>query len=56
MWAQTAPAQTLGYLEQLGPQKTPPSGYDDLIHHLRVCPECLEEFEALYAALREERG
>ena len=36
-----------GYIERLGPEGTPPSGYEDVVQHLRVCPECLEEFEAL---------
>lgn len=44
-----------GFLERLGPTGEPPQGYDDVIQHLRVCPECLEEFEALYEELRAER-
>lgn len=43
-----------GYLERLGPDGTPPPGYEDVVQHLRVCPECLEEFRALFAALRAE--
>ena len=39
-----------GYLERLGPDGQPPQGYEDVIHHLQLCPECLEEFEALYEA------
>jgi len=45
-----------GYLERLGPDGTPPPGYEDVVHHLRICPECLEEFEALYRALHEEKA
>jgi len=41
-----------GYLEQLGPDGMPPRGYEDVVQHLRVCPECLEEVEELYRALR----
>lgn len=43
-----------GYLERLGPEGTPPPGYEDVVQHLRVCPECLEEFEALYTTLGSE--
>ena len=42
------------YLEKLeasGEAAVP--GSENLIHHLRICPECLEEFEALYEAYRE---
>lgn len=28
----------------------PVPGFEDLLQHLKVCPECLEEFEALCAA------
>jgi hypothetical protein len=41
-----------GYIERLGPDGTPPPGYEDVIQHLRVCPECCEEFDALYRTLR----
>ncbi len=43
-----------GYLERLGPEGTPPPGYEDVVHHLQICPECLEEFRVLYQALCEE--
>ena len=43
-----------GYLERLGPDGTPPPGYEDVVHHLRLCPECTEEFEALIRALRDD--
>ena len=26
----------------------------DVIHHLEICPECLEEYRALYRALRDD--
>ena len=45
-----------GYVERLAPDGTPPAGYEDVALHLRVCPECCEEFEALCRALREEGG
>lgn len=44
-------ARVSGYLEELAARDELPPGYDDLLHHLRVCPECQEEFEALYEAL-----
>lgn len=40
-----------GFLERLGPDGTPPEGYEDVVQHLRVCPECLEEFGALLETL-----
>ena len=43
-----------GYLERLGPDGVPPEGYADVVQHLRVCPECFEELELLFQALREE--
>jgi len=43
-----------GYLERLGPDGVPPPGCEAVVLHLRICPECLEEFEALYRLLREE--
>ena len=44
-------SRVAGYLERLGDSAIPPPGHEALLHHLRVCPECLEEFEALYEAL-----
>lgn len=41
-----------GLIERLGPDGAAPDGYADVVHHLRVCPECLEEYEAMYRALR----
>ena len=43
-----------GFIERFDPEAQPPRGYEDLVQHLRVCPECLEEFEALYQVLRDE--
>ncbi len=43
-----------GFLERLGPDGTPPPGYEEVVQHLRICPECEEEFEALVRALRAE--
>ncbi|MEM7310682.1 MAG: hypothetical protein AAF682_28675 [Planctomycetota bacterium] len=46
-----------GYLERVETGALVPAPEDeDLLQHLRACPECLEEFEALYAVLREQRG
>ena len=42
------------YLEHISPEGTPPPGFEEVAHHLRVCPECDEEFEALFLLLREE--
>ena len=48
-------ARVSGYLEGLEANDwSPIPGHADLVHHLKACPECLEEFEALYAALRGE--
>lgn len=44
-----------GYIERLGPDGTPPPGYESVVHHLRLCPECLEEFKALCGALRDDQ-
>ena len=43
-----------GFLERLGPDGTPPAGCESVVQHLRICPECLEEFGALFRALRED--
>jgi len=49
-------ARVGGYLEQLGRDGTPPSGFEDVVQHLEACPECLEEFESLCRAWREEQA
>lgn len=42
-----------GYVERLGGQELEvPPGYEDVAHHLRVCPECTEELDALCRALQ----
>lgn len=43
-------ARVAGFIERLGPKGSLPKGYEEVVHHLRVCPECLEEYEALYEA------
>ena len=43
-----------GYVEKLVSGDLEPEGYDDLLHHLKACPECLEELEALYGALGDD--
>jgi hypothetical protein len=42
------------YVERLDPDAEPPPGYEDVVQHLRICPECLEELEALYLDVRGE--
>jgi len=42
------------YVESLGPSGAPPEGTSAVVQHLRVCPECCEEFLALREALRAE--
>ena len=43
-----------GYLELLRAQEPPEiEGYQSFLQHLKLCPECLEEFEAMLAALQE---
>lgn len=42
-----------GYAEAAAAGRPAPDGSELVTHHLTVCPECREEFEALVAALRE---
>ena len=45
---------TPGYLEKLKEHEGPLiEGYQSFLHHLQICPECTEEFEALHTALRD---
>ncbi|MEM7233287.1 MAG: hypothetical protein AAF517_14010 [Planctomycetota bacterium] len=46
-------SRVAGYVERLVAGDVSPDGYESVVHHLKVCPECLEEFRALYAAYRE---
>lgn len=41
-----------GYAEAAAAGRPPPDGSELVAHHLDVCPECREEFDALVAALR----
>ena len=41
------------YIEDLLSGDGAKQQYDALVHHLKVCPECLEEFEAHFSALRD---
>lgn len=41
-----------GYAEAAAAGRAPPPGSDLVEHHLVICPECKEEFEALLAVLR----
>lgn len=44
---------TPGYLERLRDAQGPVvESYRSYLHHLKICPECQEEFEALCEALR----
>lgn len=40
------------YAEARAAGGPPPAGAELIDHHLEICPECREEFEALLAALR----
>ena len=40
------------YAEAAAAGSPAPEGSDRVAHHLSLCPECREEFEALLAALR----
>ena len=47
-------SQTPGYLEMLrdrAPKEI--QGYQGFLHHLKICPECQEEFDILCVALRD---
>ena len=47
-------AHASGFLEHLvDANGHTPSGYEELRHHLTMCPECLEEFEALYQGFKD---
>ena len=45
-----------GFVERQGEMGKLPPGYEEVAHHLRVCPECTEEFEVLCRVLRESQG
>lgn len=45
-----------GLLDRITLGESPVSDDDALLHHLKICPECLEEYEALYRALRDDAG
>ena len=40
-----------GYVEWLEAGGEPPAEHRKIAQHLLVCPECLEEYEALYRAV-----
>lgn len=42
------------YVERVDGGDGSPEGDADVVHHLRICPECLEEYEMLCRALRGE--
>lgn len=44
------------YAEAVAAGLPPPAGSEVVEHHLVICPECKEEFEALVAALRAGRS
>lgn len=48
-------SRVAAYVDASIPALPTDASYDDLRHHLRVCPECLEEFEALVEGLRDDR-
>jgi hypothetical protein len=41
-----------GYAESVAWGKPAPTGVELVVHHLEICPECKEEFDALVAALK----
>jgi hypothetical protein len=41
-----------GYAEAVAAGGPVPAGTDLIEHHIGICPECREEFDALVAALR----
>lgn len=43
-----------GVLERLGPGDAVPPGSEAVVQHLRLCPECLEEFDTLLRVLKEQ--
>ena len=48
-------SRTPGYLEKL--KRFAPAeieGYHGFLHHLKICPECQEEFDALTEAMRRD--
>lgn len=45
-----------GYADARLAGRLPPEGADLVEHHLDLCPECREEYEALLAALRAGPG
>ena len=44
-------ARLPAYLERLRVEPLTVRGHEPLILHLKICPECLEEFEALVEAM-----
>lgn len=47
--------RSAAYVERVLAAGAPPPGFDDVALHLRICPECAEEFDVLYDALRALR-
>lgn len=41
-----------GYVERLGPEEALSDEFRAVAKHIRICPECREEFEALLALYR----
>ena len=46
--------RSAGFVEAMARSDVLPEGWPDLVQHLRVCPECEEEFEVLRRLLGEE--
>lgn len=42
-----------GYAELRLAGRDIPADYDDVVHHIDLCPECAEEFEAILFALSD---
>ncbi|MBY0456206.1 MAG: hypothetical protein K2V38_02595 [Gemmataceae bacterium] len=45
-----------GYADAILAGRLPPDGAEMVAHHLDLCPECREEYDALLAALRAGPG
>ncbi|MCA9296563.1 MAG: hypothetical protein KC983_08595 [Phycisphaerales bacterium] len=43
-------ARVSTYLERLVQGNRSPAGFEQVLHHLKICPECREEFEAMLRA------
>ena len=47
-------ARVAALIERLRPGEQAPAGAAEVLQHMRVCPECAEEVEAMLRALAED--